>query len=129
MNQISIAQLIQDGYAEDPVGRRKFERPYLLFFAPWVITFITSMLLLFCELLHPITAAIIMATSLIMLGLGALTMYRACPRSRHTGKPLMKVRNTKPQSPILSEIIYVCPDSKTFFTRSFGEKTEPITSI
>ena len=129
MNKISIAQLIQDGYAEDPVGRRKFERPYLLFFAPWVITFIASLLLLFCELIQPITATIIMATSLVLLGLGALTMYRAHPRSRHTGKPLMKFNNTKPQWPTLSEIIYVCPDSKTYFTRSFGEKTEPITSI
>ena len=83
------------------------------------------MVLLFCGSLAGIAIVKLPVLPALWTAVGAfltlcllqVTAYRSTPHSRFTGKPLIKYRNAKPGRDVLSEFIYVCEDSKTFFRR------------
>jgi hypothetical protein len=41
--------------------------------------------------------------------------HRANPLSQHSQKPYLKYRNRSPEPPVITETVYVCPASKTYF--------------
>lgn len=118
MNEISVAQLVLQGYTEDKEGLKRFQRPYAPFFLLILVVFLASLISFFTSS-WPYAAATCLA-SITFGGLGIAAMYRAAPISRHSGKPLVKYINKKPSPLTLTEVVYVCPESKTYFSRSFS---------
>ena len=63
----------------------------------------------------------LLAVCVMIILLIVLVMYRAYPLSEATGKRLAKYRNPTPRPGAYLELIYVCHDSKRYFTRVFVE--------
>ena len=57
--------------------------------------------------------------SFCVIGLTDHFLFKSCPRSRHTGKPMLQYESTS--RPSNHDVIYVCPDSKTFFVKHYGK--------
>lgn len=118
MNEISLEQLTLEGYTEDKEGLKRFQRAYTPFFFLILLVFIASLISFFTDAWP---YAVVTCLASIAFGfLGIAVMYRASPLSRHSGKPLVKYINKKPKPLTLTEIVYVCPESKTYFSRSFS---------
>jgi hypothetical protein len=119
MERISTDELIAKGFTEDPDGIRKFKR---LFLVPAIIglgVYVVCFALVVFGKRDVRGPLIGVAASWILLGVMALIMYKSRPRSRHTGKPLLKYKNSAPVGNVATEILYVCPDSKTFSRRVY----------
>lgn len=123
MKEIRIEDIPAQGYRENPEGLILFQRQQ---FRPWpllvlvVLAFvlIAEVVLGFAGGLEAIALAIsglLWATVFAVLIKG----YLANPRSRHTGKPLMKFRNASPGRDSLLEVVYICPESKTYFIQVY----------
>jgi hypothetical protein len=118
MNEISIEQLVLQGYSEDIEGLKQFQRGYAPFFLLILLVFIASLISFFTNSWP--YAAITCLASIAFGFFGIAVMYRATPISRHSGKPLVKYINKSPKPLTLTEVVYVCPESKTYFSRSFS---------
>ena len=114
---ITPEQLKAQGYTEDPEGRRRFDRPYQLPNGVLILVFCGSLFGVAIEKLPFLPAFWTAAGSFLTLFVIQVFAYRSTPHSRFTGKPLTKYRNAKPGRDVLTELIYVCEDSKTFFRR------------
>jgi hypothetical protein len=117
MKTITPEQLKTQGYTEDPEGRRRFDRPYKLPNGVLVLVFCGSLVGVAIEKLPILLALWIASGSFLTLFVVQVLVYRSTPRSRFTGKPLTKYKNAKPARDVLTELIYACEDSKTFFRR------------
>ncbi|MGZ4963480.1 MAG: hypothetical protein ACXWIU_07290 [Limisphaerales bacterium] len=118
MNSISIAELVDEGYSEDVKGLKDFLRPYWPL-AALIYIGLAAYIISFYLMVTKTTKAALISVGLAMLFLGALSVigYLARPKSKLTGKPMLKYKNRFPDEDVVSEWIYVCPDSKTFFRR------------
>jgi hypothetical protein len=119
MERINIDELLSKGFTEDPDGIRKFKRlflvPAIIGLCVYVVCFV-----LVVSRKHDIRGPLIgLAVSWILLGVMMVIMYKSRPKSRFTGKPLLKYKNSAPVGNVATEIIYVCPDSKTFSRRVY----------
>lgn len=117
METITPEQLKARGYTEDPEGRRRFDRPYKLPNGVLVLVFCGSLVGVATGRLSVLPALWTAVGAFLTLFVIQVLAYRSTPRSRFTGKPLMRYRNAKPGRDVLTELIYACEDSKTFFRR------------
>jgi len=122
MQSTSIDELLAKGFTEDSDGIRRFKR---LFMVPAIIglgVYVLCFGLLVSGKVDIRRPLIGLAVSWISLGAMAVIMYKWRPRSRHTGKPMLKYKNSAPPGNVVTEIIYVCPDSKTFSRRVYLQR-------
>ncbi|QTR52011.1 hypothetical protein [Thiothrix unzii] len=116
MEPLDAAKLIEAGYTEDPEALKQFERryfiPIVLPLANFVIMSILALFGIVSEI--PVIASFV---ALFFIGIAiAALMYYSNPLSRFSGLPLKKYRSLVPKTPG-RELLYVCPESKTFFRR------------
>ncbi len=115
MNVIEIDSLATQGYVEDATARRAFDAQCLkqnivpgaafvsgLVYAAWNST---SAGLVF---------SLIAASFCILI---VWLQYRAPMIDRDTGRPMVKYKNKHPGKCVLLELVYVCPEKKTYFRR------------
>ena len=126
MQSTSIDELLAKGFTEDPDGIRRFKRLFLVPAIIGLVAYVVCFALLVSgkvnhrgQLIGPLIG---LAVSWILLGAMAVVMYMWRPRSRYTGKPLLKYKNSAPLGNVVTEIIYVCPDSKTFSRRVYLQR-------
>jgi hypothetical protein len=129
LRAIATSELIAQGYTEDGVAKAMFARMLkrrttpLLILAVLCAIVVPGLLVLFSvgpEWLPPVLMVfgfICVLSSFLVSSI----MYRCPVLSRHTGKPLIKYRNLTPGMSVRISTIYVCPDSKTYFTQTWRE--------
>ncbi len=122
MKTITIEELESEGYSEDPNGRKEFERPYLIPSLVGLSAFVICFILLVRGKVSARVGMISVGSAWLFCGATILIGYLSRPKSKLTGKPLIKYQNRSPDSDVRLELIYVCPDSKTFFRRVFMRK-------
>ena len=120
MKMTTLQELISRGYAEDAVAGRAFERPYIWPNLILAVIFFVSLGLVFAKGAQMQTGLPVMAVCFMIICTMILRLRLSTPRSRHTGKPMERFRNSSPEGDVLSELIYVCHDSKTFFRRVYA---------
>lgn len=120
MKSISIEELTAQGYSEDPKGRKEFERPFRIPSIIGISAFIICFTLLVLGKISAMVGVISVGISWLFCGATILIGGMSRPKSKLTGKPLIKYKNRFPASDVALEMIYVCPDSKTYFRRVFA---------
>jgi hypothetical protein len=119
MQSTTVNDLLSRGFTEDPLALKAIERPFAVPLVLGVGVFVSGFALWMLKRIGDGLGVSLIAGSLCFLLLVMLCMYRSRPRSRHTGKPLLKYKNSSPDSGVIHELIYVCPDSKTFSRRVY----------
>jgi hypothetical protein len=128
MQTTTVNELLSNGFTEDPAAVKALQKAFAL---PLVVG-LGGFVLGFVMMIKRVSAGVGMsltAGSLCFIGLMLLSMYRSRPKSRHTGKPLLKYKNSVPDPGVLLELIYVCPDSKTFSRRVYAVKGHAVAGI
>lgn len=119
MKEITISELVSKGYTEDRLAKKRFDRKIWLRLLPFIAIFCASGIL---ALMHkvPFNLGFIagVGSSLGILAV-LFVAYRSPVLSRHTDKPMVQYRNVQPGSRVSLETVYVCPESKTYFTRAW----------
>jgi hypothetical protein len=119
MNTINIDDLLTQGYTEDHVAKRRFERRWFIASAPPLLCFtIIGGLAILGRLSLQIAVPCAVAAFLVLMIVLAAAEH-ASAVSRHSGKDMVKYRNARPPRGIIRETVYVCPDSRTFFRRTW----------
>jgi hypothetical protein len=119
MQSTTVNELLSNGFTEDPRAVKALQRSFA---AAWIVgvgSFVLAFALFMLSKVSIGLAFWLMAGSWCFLLLTAVCMYRSRPRSPYTGKPLLKYKNQSPDSGVMVELIYVCPDSKTFSRRVY----------
>ncbi len=123
MKEVHIQDLLAQGYSEDAEGLKVFQRQH---FRP-------ALLLVLVVVALALTAGLVLGWSaklepiaLVALGLLWVVVFTvlikgslANPRSRHTGKRLLKFKNASPGRSSFAEIVYICPESRTYFIQVY----------
>ena len=120
MQTTTVEELESKGFSEDPQGRKRFERPLLLPAVLGLGVYAVSFALMVFKKIPELTGIILVCGSLCILGIMALCQYWSRPKSRHTGRRLVKYKNASPGPDVILEVIYVCPESKTFWRRVYA---------
>jgi hypothetical protein len=115
MQTITPRLLKAQGYTEDPEGRKLLDRPSKLPNGVLALVFCASIVGVETGKLAILPALWTAVGVFLTLFVIQVLAYRSTPRSRFTGKPLRRYKNAKPDRHVLTELIYVCEDSKTFF--------------
>ena len=124
MQSIAVHELVSKGFTEDPEGLKEMQRSFAL---PLIIGaggFVVSFGLMMLEKIRVWLGVSLAAASWCFTVLTLIGMYRSRPRSWHTGKPMLKYKNRSPAAGVIHEILYVCPDSKTFARRVYLENED-----
>lgn len=121
MKFVSVAELKEQGYKEDPEGRKHLEAPYRVVFWCMIIVFVGSLLAYvftsghlrsifgyICGISFLLFFPVVLSSTAIM--------HYSTPRSRHSGEPLGRYRNSDYEANTRSDVVYVCPVSKTYFS-------------
>ncbi len=122
MEPITINELQSQGFTEDPLAVKAIERPFAVPLVLGIGVFVCGFALWMLKRIGDGLGVSLIAGSLCFLLLVMALMYFSRPRSRHSGKPLLKYRNAAPDAGVGHELIYVCPQSKTFSRRVFVRK-------
>lgn len=125
----TTSELIAQGYTEDGVakamlGRKLKRRTTPLLILAVLFAIVVPGLLVLCSIGPEWLPPVLMVFGFVCVLSSFLVpsiMYRYPVLSRHTGKPLIKYDNLKPRKSVRIGAIYVCPDSKTYFTFAFRE--------
>jgi hypothetical protein len=120
MKSISIEELITQGYSEDSKSLKEFEKPYRIPSIVGLSGFIICFTLVVLGKLHGKVGLISIGISLLFCLATIVRGYMSRPKSKLTGKPLIKYKNRFPAPDVGLELIYVCPDGKTFFRRIYA---------
>jgi Zn-dependent membrane protease YugP len=125
MNSIAIEHLKAEGYSEDSQRLTEFERPYLIPKILGISAFVICFTLLMVGSVNGKVGMIKVGmisvpVALLFLLATMLVLHLSRPKSKLTGKPLIKYKNRFPAPSVLLELIYVCPDSKIFFRRVYA---------
>lgn len=121
MQSTTVNELLMKGFTEDPLAVKALQRSFAVPLAVGIGGFVLDFALMMLERISVNVGISLAAVSLCFIGLTMVCMYRVHPKSRHTGKPLVKYKNRSPSSGVILELIYVCPDSKTFSRRVYLE--------
>ena len=122
MQSTTVIELLSKGFTEDPLAVKALQRRFAVPFTLGVGVFVLGFALWMLNRIGDGVGVSLIAGSWCFLVLTAVCMYRSCPRSTHTGKPLLKYKNSSPDSGVILELIYVCPESKTFSRRVYVAK-------
>src|SRR5215471_1505322 len=123
MESVTVEALLAQGYTEDPDGLKGLERSYRLPLIIGVSGFILSFALIMLGKVSDKVGLTLAGISWCFIISTIVFMYRSRPKSRHTGKALLKYKNRAPDPDVMLEVIYVCRDSKTFFRRVYAESS------
>jgi hypothetical protein len=121
MQSTTVNELLSKGFTEDPLAVKALQKSFALPLVVGTVAFVLAFALMMLERVSSGVGISIAAVSWCFIVLTLVCMYRARPKSRHTGKPLLKYKNRSPDSGVILELIYVCPDSKTFSRRVYLE--------
>jgi hypothetical protein len=121
MQTTTVEELVSKGFMEDPQGLKQLERPFALPLALGVGGFALSFALMMLEKISTRSGFVLAGVSWCFVVAMMVCMYRSRPKSRHTGRPMVKYKNRSPASGVIHEVIYVCPESKTFWRRIYLE--------
>ena len=121
MESTTVNELLSKGFTEDPVAVKALQRSFALPLVIGTAGFVLAFALMMLERVSVGVGIGLAAVSWCFIVLTLLCMYRSRPKSRHTGKPLLKYKNRAPDSGVILELIYVCPDSRTFSRRVYLE--------
>lgn len=119
MQTTTINELLSKGFTEDPRAIKLIQRPFLIPCIPALGVYVVSFACLVLKKGSIGVNLALLAGSWCFIGLMLLCLYKSRPKSRHTGKPLSKYKNSFPDSNVGLELIYVCPESKTFSRRVY----------
>jgi len=121
MQSTTVNELVSKGFTEDSEGLKQLQKSFAI---PLIIGtggFVLSFVLMMLERVSTGLGISLAAASWCFIVLTLVCMYRGRPKSRYTGKPMLKYKNRSPASGVILEVIYVCPDSKTFSRRVYLE--------
>jgi hypothetical protein len=125
LRAIRTSELISQGYTEDGIAEAMLDRKISrntkpLLGAAVIMLIIVPFVLVLPSLgggrLSPISMICGFICVFAFFKVSAIA-YRRPVLSRHNGKPMIKYRNLTPGMTVQVGTIYVCPESKTFFTR------------
>jgi hypothetical protein len=122
MQSTTLNDLRSQGFTEDPLAVKALQK---LFAVPFILggaAFVVGFVLVLTEASIGVGISLVVG-SLCFLLLTVVCMYRWRPKSRHTGKPLLKYKNSSPDPGVILELIYVCLDSRTFSRRVYVMKS------
>ena len=122
MQSTTLNELRSNGFTEDPLAVKSLQKPFAVPFILGVAAFVVGFVLVLTEVSIGVGISLVVG-SLCFLLLMVVCMYRSRPKSRHTGKPLLKYKNSSPDPGVILELIYVCLDSKTFSRRVYVMKS------
>jgi len=121
MDSTTVEGLLVQGYTEDPEGikglERSYKKPIIIGVGGFGLSFV---LMMFGKVSDKVGLGLAVISWLFIIN-AIIFMYRSQPRSRHTGKVLLKYKNRNLGPSVMLEVIYVCPESKTFFRRIYAE--------
>lgn len=121
MESTTVNELLSKGFVEDPITAKVLQKSFAVPLVAGAAGFVLAFAFMMIECVSVGVGIAIAAVSWCFIVLTLVCMYRARPKSRHTGKRLLKYRNRSPDSGVILELIYVCPDSKTFSRRVYLE--------
>ena len=121
MQSTTVNDLLSKGFTEDPLGVKELQKSFALPLVVGTGGFVLAFALMMLERVSTGLGLSLAAVSWCFIALTLVCMYRSRPKSRHTGKPLLKYKNRSPASGVILELIYVCPDSRTFSRRVYLE--------
>ncbi len=122
MQSTTPNELRSKGFTEDPLAVKALKKPFAIPFILGIGSFVVGFVLVLSEASIGVGISLVVG-SLCFLLLTVMCMYRWRPKSRHTGKPLLKYKNSSPDPGVILELIYVCLDSKTFSRRVYLMKS------
>lgn len=115
MKTIQLDELLREGYEEDVVSLRQFERGYAAVTIPGVLGFVFGFYRIFGH--DQRTEGFILAGfCFVILGAACVHAYRATPKSARTGLPMEKCRRLDGKADEV-EFIYVDHASRTYCRR------------
>lgn len=115
MKMIHLDELLREGYEEDTVSLRQFERGYAAVTIPGVIGFAFGFYLIFGSEWRT-EGSIVSAICFVVLGAACVHAYRARPKSAKTGQRMEKYERLGGRAEEV-EFIYVDHASRTFCRR------------
>lgn len=115
MKTIHLEELLREGYEEDAVSLRQFERCYAAVTIPGVIGFASGFYLIF-GLEWRTEGLILSAICFASLGAACVHAYRATPKSARTGQLMEKYQRLGGKAEDV-EFIYVDRASRTYCRR------------
>jgi hypothetical protein len=118
MQSTTVNELLSNGFTEDPLIVKSLQRAFAIPFIFGVGAFVFGFALVLMKDSVGVGISLVVG-SLCFLLLMVVCMYRSRPKSRHTGTPLLKYKNSSPDPGVVVELIYVCLDSKTFSRRVY----------
>lgn len=123
MKEIRISELHNKGYSRSSELETHYGKRWYRVSLPFMIPFALCILLV---LLQWIPFFIGFALGIVLFGLGVFFQFREYKRpvySLETGKELVAYSNTELEAGIDREVVYVCHDTKTYFSRIWVEST------
>lgn len=115
MRTIHLEELFREGYKEDAVSLRQFERRYAAVTIPGVIGFSFGFYLIFGSEWRT-EGFILSVISFVLLGAACVHAYRASPKSAKTGQRMEKYERLGGKAEEI-EFIYVDHASRTYCRR------------
>jgi hypothetical protein len=115
MKTVDVDELIDDGYREDPRGRRRFEGPHNVVGLALSLVILGSIFLLATGRVSPWLGFSLIGAGMLAAVVLQVAKSSSPPVSRHTGKPYLEYLSSRRQRGYRRDTIYVCPGSKTYF--------------
>ena len=122
MKMIHLDELLREGYEEDTVSLRQFERGYAAVTIPGVIGFAFGFYLIFGSEWRT-EGFILSVISFVILGAACVHAYRAAPKSARTGQPMEKYQRLGGKAEEI-EFIYVDHASRTYCRRVAASRSD-----
>lgn len=129
LRALRTSELIAQGFTEDGVAKAALDRKVKRMTTPLLVAtvllamVVPALLALFSFGAHWLFAVSMICGFICVFALFKVSAiaYRRPVLSRHTGKPMVKYRNLTPGMSVQVGTIHVCPESKTFFTKTWRQ--------
>ena len=114
VREIALSQL--EGFTEDKMSGRAFDRRFLPVSVPLIIAYVVIFILGIRHAFDALHFVIYWGSVWLALGVVIFWQRKARPVSKISGRPMIKLRRTDAQ-PGVAERIYLDPESRTYFRR------------
>ena len=124
MERITITELQERGYTLDYQAQKSFENKWGFWCVPLALAVIFSLMGGIWDWIPYGLGWILAAASLFSLW-GVMAYAGKAPVvSRHSGKVMKKYENAHPDDKVVHEVVCVCKESKTYFTRVWSVESD-----
>jgi hypothetical protein len=110
--------LIAEDYSYDYIGQHEFEGLHSLPKIASVAIYLSLVILFYAKIISNITLTLVSPLFAFIFMIIALIISYSIPKSRITGKPLLKFKNSSPECK-RRELLYVDVENKTYFKMRF----------